>query len=121
MITFKILVDEGITIVEPQGPLSEEDFAELSGAVDAYLKDHDSLKGLLIFAKQFPGWEDFEGLLHHIKFVKDHHRHIRRVALVSDTKLASLAPRLASHFVSAQVKGFDGDARDEALAWLRSD
>jgi hypothetical protein len=121
MITCKILTGEGITVVEPKGPLSEEDFAKLSAEVDAYLKDHDSLKGLLILAKQFPGWEDFEGLLHHIKFVRDHHRSIRRVALVSDTKLASIAPQLASHFVSAQVKGFDGDARDEALAWLRSD
>ncbi len=72
-------------------------------------------------SKAFPGWEDFEGFIGHIKFVRDHHRKIRKVAFASDSKMASLAPRLATHFVSAEVKSFDYGSYDEALAWLRSE
>jgi len=121
MMTHKILADEGITVVEPTGSLSEKDFVELAGAVDEYLESHDFLNGLLIHTKAFPGWEDFEGFIGHIKFVRDHHRKIRKVAFASDSKMASLAPRLATHFVSAEVKSFDYGSYDEALAWLRSE
>jgi hypothetical protein len=121
MITHKILADDAITIVKPTGPLSEEDFTELTETVDKYLESHDSLKGLLIHTKQFPGWEDFEGLIGHIKFVRDHHQKIKKVALVTDSSMASMAPKLANHFVSAEVKSFEYDRIDDALTWLRSD
>ena len=121
MITHKILADHAIAVVEPSGPLSAEDFSELTNAVDAYLETHESLKGLLIHTQVFPGWEDFEGLIGHIKFVKDHHQRIQKVALVSDSKMASIAPRLASHFISAEVKSFDYNSGDEALSWLCSE
>ena len=120
MITHEILKDDRIVIVEPSGPLSKEDFTSLTASVDAFLAEHESLNGLLIHTRKFPGWEDFAGLSHHIRFVKDHHRMIRRVALVSDSPVASIAPKLATHFVSAEVKAFAYDDYETAMDWLRS-
>ena len=118
MIDHEILEPEGVVIVEPGSRLSAEDFIELATAVDAYLETHERLNGLLIHMEAFPGWEDLAGLVQHIRFVKGHHRQIERVAFASDSRLASLAPHLANHFVSAEVRHFDYDEREKAIRWL---
>jgi hypothetical protein len=108
----------GILILEPQGRLSTADFAELTRLVDQYLYGHDRLNGLMIEAASFPGWEDFTALVSHLRFVRDHHRKIRRIAVVTDSKVLTLGPKLAAHFVSAEVRTFPASERDAAMAWL---
>jgi hypothetical protein len=54
----------------------------------------------------------------HFRFVRDHHRKIRRVALVTKDRLVSALPRIASHFVDAEVRAFPMEQRDEALLWI---
>ena len=71
---------DGILTVAPEGPLAAEDFAELMAEVDPYIECTGGLRGLLIETEAFPGWDGFGGLLAHLRFVRDHHRLIRRVA-----------------------------------------
>jgi hypothetical protein len=71
----------------------------------------------VLHARAFPGWENIDGLLHHIRFVRDHHRKVRRVALAVDSTLADLAPRVAEHFVRAELRHFGYDELDDAVAW----
>jgi hypothetical protein len=52
-----------------------------------------------------------------VRFVRDHHRAVRRVALAVDGTVAELAPRLAQHFVRAELRHFGYDELDEAVAW----
>ncbi len=119
MIELELLTDDGIAIVEPKNSLSKQDFKTLAESVDAYLATHDCLNGLLIHVAEFPGWNDLGGFVAHMKFVKDHHRKIKKVALASDSRIASIVPTLANHFVAAEVKSFEYEERDEALAWLK--
>jgi hypothetical protein len=56
---------------------------------------------------EFLGWESLGSLLGHVRFVRDHHRKIRRVALCAGGALAALAPMLAEHFVQAEIRHFD--------------
>lgn len=121
MINLTLNHPEGIAIVEPDDALSAADFEQLTATVDAYLTQHESLNGLLIHTREFPGWESFAGFISHMKFVRDHHEAISHVALVTDSKLANIAPRLAQHFVSAEVKAFPFAERDAALSWIRGD
>jgi hypothetical protein len=118
MLRHELLADPGILILRPEGALRAEDFAALGAAVDPYIEQHGGLKGLMIEAPSFPGWENFAGLVSHLRFVRDHHRLIRRIAVVSDSTLLAFAPKLASHFVSAEVRAFDGAERAAALAWI---
>jgi len=120
MIQHELLRERGILLLKPQGALRAEDFTALAGAVDPYIEQHGALKGLLLEAASFPGWEDFAALLSHLRFVRDHHRRIRRIAVVSDSALLAVAPKIASHFVSAQVRNFEAGARDAALAWIEA-
>lgn len=74
----------------------------------------------MIHAREFPGWENVGSLLRHVRFVRDHHRRVRRVALAADSKLAGLMPHLANHFVQAEVRRFGHDEFEDALAWAAS-
>jgi hypothetical protein len=118
MLQHELVPDRGILILKPEGALRAEDFTALAGIVDPYIELHGELKGLVIDAPSFPGWENFAALLSHLRFVRDHHRQIRRIAVVSDNTLLATAPKIASHFVSAQVRAFDANARAAALAWV---
>ena len=84
--------------------------------MDAYLADHSNIHGLLIHAKAFPGWESFAGFVAHIRFVKDHHQKVERVALVTDSPIARVAEALANHFTAAEIKYFPFADFETALA-----
>ena len=121
MLSHQLLRDDGILILEPQGPLQVADFDALNLEINPYLEKEGRLRGLLIDAAEFPGWESFAALLSHLRFIRDHHRLIAKVAAVSDNKFLSIAPRVASHFVKAEVRHFPSHDRDAALAWLREE
>jgi len=120
VIQHELLRDRGILILKPEGPLRAEDFAALAGVVDPYIEEHGELKGLLIDAPSFPGWENFSALLSHLRFVRDHHRRIQRIAVVSDSTLLAIGPKIADHFVSAEVRAFDATDRAAARAWIET-
>ena len=120
MIHYELLRERGVLTLKPEGALRAEDFVALAGTVGPYIEQHGELNGPMIEAGSFPGWEGFAALVSHLRFVRDNHRRIRRIAVVSDTKLLALAPKLASHFVSAEVRTFDVADRAAALAWLES-
>ncbi len=111
---------KGIVILTPSGALHAEDFASVAEMVDPYIAEHGELGGLIIHTKTFPGWEDFSALLTHLRFVRDHHKHIEKVALVSDMPIHDFAARIANHFVRADVAAFDYDALDDAKKWMVS-
>ncbi len=119
MINVRVLSDEGMIIVEPAGPLEEADFRKLSKEIDAFSEDKGRLTGLLIHTKSFPGWDDFGAFLHHMKFVKEHHKQIQRVAIVTDSKVGEIGPAIAKHFVSAKLEHFSYDGFDEAKQWIQ--
>lgn len=120
MLDYSILKLEGILILKPNAPLSKEDFSGLSAAVDSYLFDHARLQGVLIHAKAFPGWENFGGFTAHMHFVSEHHKKVRRVAVVTDSQLAGLAESLGRHFTSAEIKHFPFPDDAKALDWLEA-
>lgn len=119
-VTHRILPESGLIVVEVTEPLRGQDFDALAVTADTWLETHDAVQGIVIHAREFPGWENLGSLLRHVRFVRDHHRKVRRVALAADSKLADLAPRLAEHFVQAEVKGFGYDELDRAMAWAGS-
>jgi len=73
----------------------------------------------MLEAPAFPGWEGFGGLTAHLRFVRDHRRLVRRVAVVSDSPVLTHLSQFASHFVAAEVRHFPQAERADALTWLR--
>jgi len=111
---------KAIVVLSPSGTLHADDFAKVAEMVDPYIAEHGDLKGLIIYTKEFPGWEDFSALLTHIKFVKDHHKHIAKVALVSDMAIADFTKNIIGHFVNAEVATLPFNALQNAKTWMMS-
>jgi hypothetical protein len=116
-ISHRLLPDSGVIVVEVKQALRSQDFDALAVTADTWIEAHGSLQGLVIHAREFPGWENLGSLLRHLQFVRDHHRKVKRIALAADAKLASLAPKIGEHFIQAEVKSFGYDALDTAIAW----
>jgi hypothetical protein len=72
----------------------------------------------MIETKEFPGWKNLAGMVKHFRFVRNHHRKIRRVALVTNARIGSIAEKFARHFVAAEVKRFPAEHAGEAKRWL---
>ena len=119
MLNHELRQDDGVLVLNPEGPLEAADFVTLASHIDAYLEQHGTLHGVLIRAKSFPGWKDFGALLAHIKFLKKHIKKIEKVAVVADGALANIMPTIANHFVHAQVQHFDYARENKAWVWLR--
>lgn len=119
MLKHEILKDEGILIISPVEALTSEDFESLARDVDPYIEQHGPLAGLVIEAESFPGWRNFGALVSHLRFVKDHHRNIKKVAAVTDSSFLSVLPSVANHFVNAEVKHFDFADKEAAMKWIR--
>ena len=121
MLKFELNRTEGILILEPIGPLQSTDFEKLAREVDPYIIEKGTLNGLMIYAKSFPGWDSFAAFLSHIKFVKNHHQKIKKIAAVTGSGFLSIMPQVANHFIQAEVRHFDYDDKDTALHWLKAD
>ena len=119
MIKFELLRDFGLLVVEPNGRLNVEDFRSVSQTVDPFISANGKLNGLLVDAPSVPGWESFAALVEHLKFVRDHHRKIDRVAIVTDSKILTIAPKIAEHFAHPEFKVFRSGERAAAFAWLQ--
>ena len=117
MLTHELSAEIGLLIIRLDGPLQACDFTSLARLVDGDLDRGSRLHGVLISGKSFPGWANLDGLIAHLKFVRDHHSRIDKVAIVADGLVARLMPGVASHFLRAQLQHFDDEAT--AMHWLK--
>jgi hypothetical protein len=120
MIQHEMHNDQGILIVKPLRPLAEEDFAAIARDADGYIESHGALNGLMICTEKFPGWKNAQGLCSHLRFVRGHHKKIKKVAFVSDSRFFKIASQLASWFVQPKVKQFGFRHEKNALNWIGS-
>jgi hypothetical protein len=116
----EVSLKHNFCLIEPQGPLSRADFETIAKQIDPVIEEGGQLDGLIIRTRVFPGWKSFGDFIEHFRFVKNHHRAIDRIALVTDTPVAQIFPLIVSHFVSAEVKQFDFDDYNEAVVWMQS-
>jgi hypothetical protein len=120
MIEHTLDTTNGILHLRPKSSLEQADFEQLAKAVDPFIAGTGDLAGLIVEAASFPGWSSFGALAAHLRFVKDHHRHIRKIALVTDSALGNIAEHLVAHFVSAEIKQFPAAELDAARQWILS-
>ncbi|HTG97290.1 MAG TPA: STAS/SEC14 domain-containing protein [Burkholderiales bacterium] len=117
MLSVQVDATKGIAILEPHGALSKEDFERAARTIDPHIDKSGRLNGIVVRSQQFPGWDSFGALASHLRFVKDHHQKIARVALCTDSALGSVAPKVGRHFVKAEIRAFKFAEFDLARAW----
>jgi hypothetical protein len=118
MLQFDLLRDRGVLVLSPNGSLEKADFERLCREIDPYIAENGKLTGIMVCVKSFPGWESLGAMVAHLKFVRDHHRNIGRIAAVTDSELLRIMTMISKHFVSAEARQFPADQKAAAMAWL---
>lgn len=116
-ISHRVLPALGVMVIEVKAAPLPSDLDELKLTADAWLHASGELHALVIHAREFPGWESFTGLLKHLHFARGHHLELERIALATDTRLATWAPELDQHFAQAEVKHFAYEDLPGAINW----
>ena len=111
--------EKAIVTLEPEGALTKEDFETAVKVIDPFIEEHGKLTGLIIATESFPGWEDFSAMVEHLTFIKNHHKKVKRLAFVTDSKLlGKFSEKVSAHFVDAEIKYFPYAQRKEAREWI---
>lgn len=118
MLDYDFDTTHSIVIVRPQSRLDKDDFVKLAQAVDPQIEQAGQLAGVIIDAPSFPGWDSFGSMVSHLRFVRDHHKHVKKVAVVTDSAFGDVAEHLASHFVSAEIRHFPAGKTEAAKQWI---
>ena len=118
MIEHTLDTTQSILYVRPKSALGQDDFVELAKSVDPHIRETGNLAGLVIDAPTFPGWESLGAMAAHFRFVRDHQKHIKKIALVTDSALGNVAEHLGSHFVSAEIRHFPAGELEAAKQWV---
>ena len=118
MIDHTLDVAHSILYVRPRGPLEQDDFVQLAKAVDPHIEKTGGLAGLIVEISAFPGWESLGAMAAHFRFVRDHHKRVKKISVVTDSMLGNVAERLASHFVSAEIRRFPSGELEAARQWI---
>lgn len=118
MLDIKIDRTTHVAVLEPDGPLLESDFKAATEQIDAMIEESGNLKGIVVHAKSFPGWDSIAALVAHLRFVKDHHKKLSRVALATESVAAHIAEVFASHFVMAEIRIFSYADIAKATQWV---
>jgi len=79
--------DGDVLAVRPDGPITREDVGTLTRAADEYLADHPKIAGVMVETRTFPGFASVGAFADYARFIADHHAHVRRLALVTDSAL----------------------------------
>ena len=107
-----------ILYVRPKSRLEEEDFVQLAKTVDRHIEEKGDLAGVIIEVASFPGWESLGAMARHFRFVRDHHKHVKKIGVVTDSPLGNVAEHLASHFVAAEIRHFPAGQLAAAEQWV---
>lgn len=120
MLIVKLDRENRVAVLEPTGALEKTDFEKAAEEIDPYIAEQGNLNGLIISVEKFPGWDSFGALVSHMKFVKGHHREVKRIAFVTDSPIGNLVEKLGCHFVAAEIKHFAFPELDQAREWILS-
>lgn len=118
MIEHTLDAEHSILYLRPKSALAQDDFVQIAKTVDPYIEKSGGLAGLIVEATTFPGWESLGAMAAHFRFVRDHHKRIKKIGLVTDSALGNVAEHLASHFVSAEIRHFSAGELEAAKQWV---
>lgn len=121
MIGLQITEQNSIIHATPLGRISESDIKDTVGPqVDKMLRRYAHIKGVLIDASDFEGWEDFSAFIAHMAFIRDHHDKIGKVAIMNCHKYRDVLQYVTALVPDTKFHFYDKQQEEEAEQWLRN-
>ncbi len=117
MIEIDIRKSENLFVMSAEGAVGAADFKSLGEAIDGYINEHDEIPSLVFRLNGLPHWKDLGALIAHFRLVKDHHRIIPKVAIVSDSGALAVIRPFVDQFTGAKIRRFPSNAFEDAVNW----
>lgn len=111
---------ENVLTVQINQSLSKDMISKLRGEIDEFINQHDHVPNLVISCKTAPRWNSLGAFADHLDVVHDHHKLIKKVALVSDSAVFSILQKLVDHFVGAKLRHFKEEDLAKAVEWANA-
>lgn len=108
---------ENVFIMTPKGSITANDIKTVASTIDDYINEHDAIPSLVFRVSELPHWKDFEAMAAHFRLVRDHHKVVPKVAIVSDNSFLAVMRVFVDQFTGARVRRFPVDAFDDAVNW----
>ena len=116
MLDFQPNDEQAVAHVRLHGSIAENEYSQFLPRLEAFIERHGRIR-VLLDLRGFDGWEDVSAFWQHVLLVKDHHRAVRRIAIVGERTwervIAELVPRLAG----VEGRYFDAASLDDAEIW----
>jgi hypothetical protein len=109
---------EDVLGFKASGDISKADYETMVPAVEAALKEYETVHVLLDMT-EFK-WEKVEAWGTDWKFGREFHQKISKMAIVGDKTWEKWLAKVAAPFYAAEAKFYHADDIDSAWAWLRS-
>jgi len=117
----KFHIDETVLYIKVLGKIEKGDFDDnLKKSVDHLISEYGKIRGILIDASDFEGWEDFPALMEHIGFIQELNEDVYRVAIIGNQTWQKLLPTIAGLFVEPVIKRFEPGHGKEAEDWIKT-
>ena len=117
----KVHYDETVLYIKVLGKVEKGDFEDnIKMPADHIISEYGKIRGILIDASEFEGWEDFPALMEHIGFIRQLNHDVYRVAIIGDKTWQKLLPPIAGLFVEPVIRRFDPGHGEEAEDWIKS-
>lgn len=121
MTTCEFSQSNKVLIVKLTGKLTVDDLSEIAKTLDDHINRHDDIPNLVIHLSKMPHWNGFHALKMHFELVKNHHRLIKKVAVVGDSLALTIMPNIMDHFIDAKVRHFPDHRMEEAKNWAEAE
>ncbi|WP_138936675.1 STAS/SEC14 domain-containing protein [Roseovarius arcticus] len=112
-----ITKDKNVLRVQINQSLSKDMVSTLRGEIDGFINEHDHIPNLVISCMTAPRWDSLRAFADYVDMVHDHHKLIKKVALVGDNAMFSVLPKLVDHFVGAKLRHFKKEDLTGAVEW----
>ncbi len=117
MISYTTSADNPVLGFHISGKLTAKDYEDvLMPAIDKRVKSQGKVRVLIKWDHDFKGWEA-KAMLDDARLGFAHWNDFEKVALVGAPKWLDFFSRLFDAISKGEVKAFDEDDYDEALAW----
>lgn len=108
-----------LLMVTATGTISREDYENFSPVVEEMIEKHGKIR-VLFEMRDFHGW-NVGGVWEDIKFDIRHFSDIEKLALVGDKQWEKWMASFCKPFTRAEIRYFEEDSRDDAVAWIQGE
>ena len=110
------LSTEGCLVVDAAGAISGEDYEAFAERFEQAVREHATVD-LVVNLRGRVSYGDMDAFKDDWRFALKQYRHARRMALVGEVSMVSMAARLFAPFTRAEEEFFPPEEVDAAIEW----